>query len=254
MHRKLILLFISLSVLAPYSCEKDHTEPVPEDNELIAPAELQVTVNQENNTATITGKADANVEVSLKYSGTRGELLKKERSNGQGAFEFTIDLLPGYEQEFVVFTSRVNTAAETSKEVPLTTIPAKEKPPGLTLDEIRQRLTSVRWKSDQNRSRMLIRQTAPTPPYDMFVLVAQKYFDFKADGKFHFTVTSPLQFTDTNGNWTMDGQGIININTTIPLGPMQIRNARINTLDDSTCSLLADISDGIFLLSFTKDE
>jgi len=51
----------------------------------------------------------------------------------------------------------------------------------------------------------------------------------------------------------MDGNGVITIDTVIPLGPMQIKNARIQHLDADHLTLLGNIADGLFILSMTKE-
>ena len=86
-------------------------------------------------------------------------------------------------------------------------------------------------------------------PLDMFIGVAQKQFKFENNGKFVFKVTSPLNFTDNNGSWTLSNQELT-INTKIPLGPLSMTHVRINKLTDDELSLLAEISDGLFLISF----
>ena len=45
----------------------------------------------------------------------------------------------------------------------------------------------------------------------------------------------------------------MDINTMIPLGAMQIQNIRIQHIDENRLSLLTNISDGLFLLSFVKE-
>ena len=84
---------------------------------------------------------------------------------------------------------------------------------------------------------------------DRFIGIAQKQFQFGPNGKFIFSVTSPLNFTDNKGTWSFDNQEI-SINARIPLGPLAIKHVRINELTDSKLSLLAEISDGLFLIDF----
>ena len=47
--------------------------------------------------------------------------------------------------------------------------------------------------------------------------------------KFVFKVTSPLNFTDNNGSWTLSNQELT-INTKIPLGPLSMTHVRVNKL------------------------
>lgn len=254
MSKQLILLFISVLVLTQYSCKKDDPGTDPEDKELAAPTLVEVTIQQSNSKAVVTGKADAGVTVSLKYAGAQGAVLREGKTDAQGGFSLDVPLLRGYVQELLVYTSKeVNGSTKTSPEAKVASIPAKEADLSLTLAEIKTKLTAHRWKSDQNTSRILVKQTSPTPPYDMFVTTAQKLLDFKADGAFYFTVTSPLQFTDDKGSWMINDQQILSISTTIPLGPMQLNNIRIQELSDNKFSFVTDIADGVFLISLTKE-
>ncbi|MBX2922553.1 MAG: hypothetical protein KF746_10210 [Chitinophagaceae bacterium] len=248
----LLLLFLFLTA-AQYACKKDNPGSEPEQTELITPAQLHVTVDQEKSQAVITGKADSNVPVQLKYQGELGGLAQAGKTDAQGNFTLTIDLLNGYTQRLAVYTTSETNNEKVSAEALLSDIPPRERSLELTNDDIKQFLQAHRWKSDQNTSRLIIKQSNPTPPYDMFVLVAQKYFEFKESGAFYFTVTSPLQFTDEKGSWTINDQHILGISTTIPLGPMQINNIRIQELMQDKCRVIADIADGVFIISLIKE-
>lgn len=252
LRSKWAILFFLFLIVAQYACKKDDPGQEP-SGELVTPAQLKVTIDQEKVKAVITGKADANVSVQLKYKSALGGLAQTGKTDAQGNFTLTIDLLNGYTQQLAVFTKTETGIEKVSAEALLPDIPPREKTLGMTNDEIKQMLQAHRWKSDQNTSRLIIKQSSPTPPYDMFVLVAQKYFEFKESGAFHFTVTSPVEFTDDKGDWTINDQQILNINTTIPLGPMEIKNIRIQELTNDKCVSVADIADGVFLISLTKE-
>lgn len=245
-----LLFFLFLAV--QYACKKDDPGSGPGQTELMTPAQLHVTVDQEKSRAVITGKADPNVAVQLKYQGELGGLAQTGKTDAQGNFTLTIALLNGYTQRLAVYTTSETDKEKVSTEALLSDIPPRERALELTNDEIKQLLQAHRWKSDQNTSRLIVKQSNPTPPYDMFVLVAQKYFEFKEGGAFYFTVTSPLQFTDERGSWTINDQQVLNINTTIPLGPMQIKNIRIQELTQDKCIAIADIADGVFIISLIK--
>lgn len=236
------------------SCSDDDTDPIIENKELAVPSQIQVIVEQNNGIAKIAGVADPNIDIHIKYNDANGAVLKNARTTSSGSFSFQVDLFFGYAQQLVVYTSVENgDITKSSKESEKISVPAKDASLELTNDQIKEKLIANRWKSDQTVSRVIIRQTAVTPPYDMFATVAQKFFVFKASGELHFEVTTPVQFTHTSGSWSIDNNGIATINTVIPLGPMQITNAKIQQLDANRLTLLANISDGLFLLSFVKE-
>lgn len=242
-YRISLLLLIAVGL---YSCSKKDSD-APQITTVNAPLSLKVTT--ENGKATISGKADAGSEVTFQYAGANGQVLRTIKPDASGNFSFAIDQLVGYEQQLTAFATKGDKKSET---ITMEKIPAKSAYSG-GWDNARQLIQAHRWKSDQTVSRVIIKQTATTPPYDMFATVAQKFFDFKPAGVFHFEVTSPLQFAHTTGSWTMDANGVILINTSIPLGPMQINNAKIQQLEANRLTLLANISDGLFLLSMTKE-
>lgn len=241
-----LLLFTALAVTAFSSCSKEDPSD-PQESKVNAPSAIKITTADHK--ATITGKADVGSEVTFQYEGPNGQVLRTIKPDAFGNFSFTIDQLVGYEQQMMAFASKKD---KTSGTVRVDKVPAKAAYGG-GWDHARRLMQAHRWKSDQTMSRVIIKQTAATPPYDMFATVAQKYFDFKTDGVFHFEVTSPLQFTHTTGAWSMSESGVITINTVIPLGPMEISNAKIQQLDNERLALLAEISDGLFFLSFTRE-
>ncbi|MBX3255426.1 MAG: hypothetical protein KF862_14890 [Chitinophagaceae bacterium] len=243
----IFLLFSVFAVNIFSSCTKN--DPAPQENKVSSPSNIRVAINSAESKATISGKADVDSEVTFQYGGANGQVLRTINPDASGNFSFSIDQLVDYEQQLKSFATK---ADKTSDTIMVEKIPAKAGYAG-GWSNARQLMQAHRWKSDQAVSRMIIKQTAVTPPYDMFATVAQKYFDFKADGVFHFEVTSPLQFIHNTGSWVMSENGVITINTVIPLGPMQISNAKIQHLDDNRLSLLCHISDGLFLLSLTKE-
>ncbi|MBD1431366.1 hypothetical protein H8B06_00890 [Sphingobacterium sp. DN00404] len=243
---KHILCIFSVFILLQYSCGKD--DPAPEEETTInAPSDIQITTA--NDKATISGKADSGTEVTFQYEGTNGQVLRKITTDASGNFSFSIDQLADYEQQLQAFVTKGDLV---SKTVKLDKIAAKAAY-NEGWQTAKALIQAHRWKSDQTVSRVIIKQTAATPPYDIFATVAQKYFDFKADGTFHFEVTSPLQFTHDTGTWAINEDGVMTINTVIPLGPMKIEHAKIQHLDANRLTLLANISDGLFLLSMTRE-
>lgn len=248
MKLKQLVLLSGILLLSLYSCSGDDDPDPDVDNKVNTPSSIQI--NTADSKATISGKADAGSEVTLKYNAATGQVLRQVKADASGSFTTAVDLLVGYEQELVAFATKDNKVSET---VVLEKIPARAAYNG-GWDTAKEIMLAHRWKSDQTVSRIIIKQTSTSPPYDLFATTAQKYFDFKINGDFYFEVTSPLQFTHTTGSWSMDDKGVIEINTMIPLGPMQIGDARIQHLDAGRLSLLAKISDGLFLLSFTSNK
>lgn len=241
------LLLSSILLLSLYSCSSDDDSNIVDD-QVNPPSFIQIITA--DNKAIISGKADIGSEVTLKYNAETGQVLRQVKADASGSFTTNIDLLVDYKQELVAFATKNNQVSET---VILDKIPAKLAY-NEGWDKAKEIILSHRWKSDQTISRIIIKQTSATPPYDLFATTAQKYFDFKSNGDFHFEVTSPLQFTHTTGSWSLDDKGIIKINTMIPLGAMEITDAKIQHLDSERLSLLAKISDGLFLLSFTPNK
>lgn len=246
MKKNKILLLLSF-VLAFVSCSKNDSDSSPQETTVSKPSSLQITTA--NDKATISGMADVGSEVTFQYDGTNGQVLRQIKPDASGSFSFTIDQLVDYDQQLLAFATKGDKTSETIK---LNKIAAKAAYSG-GWGTAKTLMQAHRWKSDQTVSRVIIKQTAVTPPYDMFATVAQKYFDFKAGGTFLFEVTSPVAFTHNTGSWTMNENGVITINTTIPVGAMQINNAKIQHLEDGRLTLLCNISDGLFLLSLTKE-
>ena len=86
----------------------------------------------------------------------------------------------------------------------------------------------------------------------MFVNKAVKHFEFLPNSKFNFTVTSPLQWNYPDGKWSVKNKRV-DIDTRIPLGPMLLRNSRIQTLTDKEMVMLTEVDGGLFLLCFTSE-
>ncbi len=247
---KVILIVLLVMVNA---CSKNDNE-IKERPKLIPPTELKLSVLQDENKAFITGKSSANVNVYLKYAKENGAVFKSIKSDNQGFFRFQVELLTGYAQDFVVYSNlETNNENYTSDIVEVDRVPKKKEALNITIAEIKAQLISRRWKSDQIASRIMIKQTVATPPYDMFVTTAQKYFGFNNDNTFYFTVTNPLQFTDTKGSWSIDENLVITINTYIPLGPMKMKNIYIQELSEEKFVFVTTISDGIFLITLVGE-
>ncbi len=247
-------LFFITTILQSCGDDTPQTPIVEKQEELLAPSERSVKVAQDKGVAIISGKVNANTEVSLKYNYKNGGLLKTTKSDKAGNFSFEVNLLRDFSQNFVIFSSRKNkTVTEKSEKIKVETIPQKSSKLGLIKSEIKEKITAHRWKSVQNKSWVIIQQTAPIPPYEIFVTRAQKYFEFVENGKFNFEVTSPLQFQDNKGNWVIDENLILTINTTIPLGAMRLKNIRIQALTDTNLVLLTDIADGVFVITLSKE-
>ena len=117
-----------------------------------------------------------------------------------------------------------------------------------TQQQLVNMLTKHAWNSVVRTSRVLV-ANSDNKPYAMFVTVAQKTFKFEPNNKFIFTVTSPLNYTYENGSWTINNS-VLNISTRIPIGPLEMKNLRVTKITDSELSLLVEISDGLFLISF----
>lgn len=243
--KAIISVFFLLVLFVFVGCAKDSPEN-PDNFLLSAPSEINIITAE--NKAIVSGKATIGSLVTIKYSASGGQVLCTVQADTSGRFSVSIDLLADYEQELEAFATK---GGEKSETVRLIKIPAKAAYAG-SRDATLALLQAHRWKSDQASSRTLIKQTKETPPYEMFATVAQKFFGFHANGVFFFEVTTPLKFVHATGEWSMSEQCVIDIRTVIPLGPMRITEAKIQHLDSERMSLLAKISDGLFLLSFTK--
>ena len=86
----------------------------------------------------------------------------------------------------------------------------------------------------------------------MFVNTAVKHFEFLSNSKFTFTVTSPMSKTFPGGKWSVKNKRV-DIDTEIPLGPMLLRNSRIQTLTEKEMAMLTEVDGGLFLLWFTAE-
>ena len=99
MRSKWFLLFF-LFLTAQYACRKDDPGSGPGQTELMTPTQLHVTVDQEK-PGVITGKADPNVPVQLKYR-ENWRIGKTGKTDAQN-FTLTIALLNGYTQRLRVY-------------------------------------------------------------------------------------------------------------------------------------------------------
>ena len=232
------VLCLMMGTMMMFSCSKSEDTPNEKGN-----PEAQVKVKEETKSAIISVKnLPAKSEVLLVYADDRGQMLTKGLTDAQGNWQFDADQLVGFEQHLKVMVKENNQ----NKLIQTLTIPAAKQT--LTQQQIENLLMKHTWNSVVYTSRMLIKHKGNLP-LDMFIGVAQKQFKFENNGKFIFKVTSPLNFTDNNGSWSLSNQQL-NIKTKIPLGPLEIKNIRINKLTDDELLLLAEISDGLFLIGF----
>ena len=134
----------------------------------------------------------------------------------------------------------------TSAEVNNLTLPAAEEQ--YSDEQIAQGLQKHKWLSDQERSRIIVDHTSSNP-YHMFVNKAVKHFEFLPNSKFTFTVTSPMSMTFPDGKWSVKNKRV-DIDTRIPLGPMLLRNSRIQTLTEKEMVMLTEVDGGLFPLTF----
>ena len=86
----------------------------------------------------------------------------------------------------------------------------------------------------------------------MFVNMAVKHFEFLPNFKFNFTVTSPQSMPFPDGTWSVKNKRV-DIDTRIPLGPMLLRNSRIQSLTEKEMAMLTEVDGGLFLLWFTAE-
>ncbi len=234
----LTFLYLAIGTMSIFSCSKNE-EPLSEKKNPSA----NVTVNEKSKLATISvTNLPARSEVQLVYANERGQILAKGLTDNQGEWKFDTKLLVGFEQHLKVVIQENQHA----KQIKTLDIPAAKQQ--LSQEQIETLLMKHTWNSVASSSRMLIKHQGSLP-LDRFIGIAQKQFQFGPNGKFTFSVTSPLDFTDNKGTWSFDNQEI-SINTRIPLGPLAIKHVRINELTDSKLSLLAEISDGLFLIDF----
>ncbi|MVZ62960.1 Ig-like domain-containing protein [Sphingobacterium humi] len=245
-YKSCYILFLLLLFLALFGCKKDKSNPV---DSIINPPLLKG-IALEGTYATLKGEAESGAEVTIQYEGEQGIIIKKLQVDNNGQFSVDIDRLVDYEQLLTAFCSKNN---QHSERVSFGKIMAKA--PFAAGWKIAKELISAHpWKSDQSRSRVIIKQSAGAPPYDMFATVAQKYFRFQWDGSLQFRITNPVAFEHLTGNWQMNDTGALTINTAIPLGPLHLKNVKIQHANASRLELLAQFADGLFLLSFQAHE
>lgn len=230
------LFFVGSLLGASCSNDEPNDAPFPEPK-------AQVSIDAPTGTAQIAvSSTPAGATVQLVYDTPRGQVAAKGTADAQGTCRLSIEQLAGYEQNLKL----VVTQGETSKRLVLDKIPAKAEM--LTEAQIATGLKKHTWKSVAKGSRVLITNSS-IRPYSLLATVAQKYFTFADGGKFTFEVTSPQQFKHETGTWTLSAKRL-DIHTAIPLGAIQLKNVRIQSLSDTQLALLAEIEDGLFLLRF----
>lgn len=230
------LFFVGSLLGASCSSDEPNDAPFPEPK-------AQVSVDAPTGTAQIAvSSTPAGATVQLVYDTPRGQVAAKGTADAQGTCRFSLEQLAGYEQNLKL----VVTQGETSKRLVLDKIPAKAEM--LTEAQIATGLKKHTWKSVAKGSRVLITNSS-IRPYSLLATVAQKYFTFADGGKFTFEVTSPQQFKHETGTWTLSAKRL-DIRTAIPLGAIQLKNVRIQSLSDTQLALLTEIEDGLFLLRF----
>lgn len=232
------VLCLMMGTMMMFSCSKSEDTPNEKGN-----PEAQVKVKEETKSAIISVKnLPAKSEVLLVYADDRGQMLTKGLTDAQGNWQFDADQLVGFEQHLKVMVKE----NDQNKLIQTLTIPAAKQT--LTQQQLVNMLTKHAWNSVVRTSRVLV-TNSDNKPYAMFVTVAQKTFKFEPNNKFIFTVTSPLNYTYENGSWTINNS-VLNISTRIPIGPLEMKNLRVTKITDSELSLLVEISDGLFLISF----
>ena len=232
------VLCLMMGTMMMFSCSKSEDTPNEKGN-----PEAQVKVKEETKSAIISVKnLPAKSEVLLVYADDRGQMLTKGLTDAQGNWQFDADQLVGFEQHLKVMVKE----NDQNKLIQTLTIPAAKQT--LTQQQLVNMLTKHAWNSVVRTSRVLV-ANSDNKPYAMFVTVAQKTFKFEPNNKFIFTVTSPLNYTYENGSWTINNS-VLNISTRIPIGPLEMKNVRVTKITDSELSLLVEISDGLFLISF----
>lgn len=245
--RSLLWMQALLCTIFLFACsnEDDNSNaplPKPDPKEL----KVQVAADTKTNTATVSvANAPAEASLSLVLDVERGKALDQATADKNGTHTFKLPLLAGYEQKLKLVVK----SGATSAEVKNLTLPAAEEQ--YSDEQIAQGLQKHKWLSDQKRSRIIVGHTS-TNPYDMFVNKAVKHFEFLPNSKFNFTVTSPLQWNFPDGKWSVKNKRV-DIDTQIPLGPMLLRNSRIQTLTEKEMVMLTEVNGGLFLLWFTSE-
>lgn len=233
-----VVLYLLIGAISIVSCSKNEDLPVDKKE----PA-VQMTLNEQTKIATIkvSGLA-AKTPLQLLYATARGQVLAEALVKEDGTQQFEVEQLVGFDQNLKVVVKE-NETKKTLKEL---NVPAATQT--LTQQQLVNMLTKHAWNSVAHTSRVLV-ANSDNKLYAMFVTMAQKTFKFEANNKFIFTVTSPRNYTYENGSWTINNS-VLNISTRIPIGPLEMKNLRVTKITDSELSLLVEISDGLFLISF----
>ena len=245
--RSLLWMQALLCAMFLFACSNDDDNsnaplPKPDPKEL----KVEVAADTKANTATVSvANAPAEASLSLVLDVKRGKPLDQATADKNGTHTFKLPLLAGYEQKLKLVVK----SGATSAEVKNLTLPAAEEQ--YADEQIAQGLQKHKWLSDQNRSRIIVDHTSSNP-YHMFVNKAVKHFEFLSNSKFTFTVTSPMSKTFPGGKWSVKNKRV-DIDTEIPLGPMLLRNSRIQTLTEKEMAMLTEVDGGLFLLWFTAE-
>ena len=245
--RSLLWMQALLCAMFLFACSNDDDNsnaplPKPDPKEL----KVEVAADTKANTATVSvANAPAEASLSLVLDVKRGKPLDQATADKNGSHTFKLPLLAGYEQKLKLVVK----SGATSAEVKNLTLPAAEEQ--YADEQIAQGLQKHKWLSDQNRSRIIVDHTSSNP-YHMFVNKAVKHFEFLSNSKFTFTVTSPMSKTFPGGKWSVKNKRV-DIDTEIPLGPMLLRNSRIQTLTEKEMAMLTEVDGGLFLLWFTAE-
>ena len=233
-----VVLYLLIGAISIVSCSKNEDLPVDKKEPTV-----QMTLNEQTKTATIkVSGLVAKTHLQLVYATARGQVLGEALVNADGTQQFEVYQVVVFEHNFMVVVKQ-NETKTTLKELK---VPAATQT--LTQQQLVNMLTKHAWNSVVRTSRVLV-ANSDNKPYTMFVTVAQKTFKFEANNKFIFTVTSPLNYTYENGSWNINNS-VLNISTRIPIGPLEMKNLRVTKITDSELSLLVEISDGLFLISF----
>lgn len=245
--RSLLWMQALLCAMFLFSCSNDDDNsnaplPKPDPKEL----KVEVAADTKANTATVSvANAPAEASLSLILDVKRGKPLDQATADKKGTHTFKLPLLAGYEQKLKLVVKSGATSAEVKK----LTLPAAEEQ--YADEQIAQGLQKHKWLSDQERSRIIVDHTSKNP-YHMFVNMAVKHFEFLPNSKFNFTVTSPKSMTFPDGKWSVKNKRV-DIDTRILLGPMLLRNSRIQTLTEKDMVMLTEVDGGLFLLWFTAE-
>ena len=238
----LAVLCLLMGTVTMVSCSKDDDAPSGKQEPVV-----QMNLDEKAKMATIAvNKLDANTHVQLVYATARGQVLAEGFADDKGTALFKVEQLVGYEQILKVVVQE-NERGKTVKELK---VPAATQQ--LTQQQLQSLLTKQAWNSVAKKSRVLIKNSDKTP-YARLVGEAQKTFKFETGGKFIFTVSIPMKHFDDKGTWTVSNK-VLTISTRIPIGPLEMKNVRVNKLTDSELSLLVELSDGLFLMGFEPEK